>query len=203
MDFPHTQTASEISRSFPSYLCKLHLEWYSRWQETRGLEGSSLIPLSLESDQVRGKHFLQKAWLNEPMSSFLSKGKSSRQLLTVGGSIVKSCLTLCDPMDCSPPGSSVHGNFHARTLEWVAISSSRGSSRPKDWTHISCIGRRILYHWTTRGDNGPFLKSYFPWQITVNAALYSFNKNFRTCTVLFTKSPGVRKAQILLSKMKN
>ena len=42
----------------------------------------------------------------------------------------QSCLTLCDPMDCSPPGCSLHGIFQARTLEWVAISSSRGSSRP-------------------------------------------------------------------------
>ena len=42
-------------------------------------------------------------------------------------------------MDCSPPGSSVRGIFQARILEWVAISSSRGSSRPKDQTHISCV----------------------------------------------------------------
>ena len=108
------------------------------------------------------------------MSSFLSKWKSSRQLLAVGSLITKSCLTLCNPMDCSRAGSSVHGDFHARTLEWVGISSSRGSSRPRDQTHISCIGRQILYHWATRADNGPFLKSYFPWQITGNAAIYLF-----------------------------
>ena len=56
------------------------------------------------------------------------------------------CLSLCDPMDCNLPGSSVHGIVQARTLEWVAISSSRGSSWLKDWTCISCISRRILYH---------------------------------------------------------
>ena len=50
-------------------------------------------------------------------------------------------------MDCNPPGSSVHGIFQARILEWTAISSSRGSSLPRNWTHISCIGRQILYHW--------------------------------------------------------
>ena len=44
----------------------------------------------------------------------------------------QSCLTLCNPMDCSPPGSSVHGIFQARILEWVAISSSRGSSQPRN-----------------------------------------------------------------------
>ena len=46
-------------------------------------------------------------------------------------SVAKSCLTLCDPLDCSPPGSSVHGISQARTLEWVAISFSRGSSQPR------------------------------------------------------------------------
>ena len=51
----------------------------------------------------------------------------------------QSCLTLCDPMDCSPPGSFVHGIFLARTLESVAISSSRGSSWPRDLTRISCV----------------------------------------------------------------
>ena len=54
-------------------------------------------------------------------------------------SVTQSCPTLCDPMDCNPPGSSVHGIVQARTLEWVAISSPRGSSWPKDWTHVSCI----------------------------------------------------------------
>ena len=52
-------------------------------------------------------------------------------------------------MDCSPPGSSIHGIFQSRILEWVAISSSRGSSRPRDWTCVSCTGRWILYHWAT------------------------------------------------------
>ena len=56
-------------------------------------------------------------------------------------------LTLCDPMDCSPPDSSVHRIFQARILEWVAISYSRGSSQPRDRTHVFCvfcISRRIL-----------------------------------------------------------
>ena len=57
-----------------------------------------------------------------------------------------SCLTLCDPVDSSSPGSSVHGIFHARILEWVTTSFPRGSSRPRDGTHVSCFGRRILYH---------------------------------------------------------
>ena len=58
----------------------------------------------------------------------------------------QSCLTLCDPMDYSLPISSVLGIFQARILEWVAISCSRGSSPPRDQTHVSCIGRQIPYH---------------------------------------------------------
>ena len=68
-------------------------------------------------------------------------------------SVAQSCLTLWDPTDCSPPGSSVQGIFPARILEWVAISSSRGSSWPRDGTrvsYISWIDQRILYHWATR-----------------------------------------------------
>ena len=58
--------------------------------------------------------------------------------------VAKSCLTFCDTMDYSPPGSSVHGVLLARILEWVAISFSRGSSQTKDQTRVSCIGRQIL-----------------------------------------------------------
>ena len=47
--------------------------------------------------------------------------------------VTQSCLILCDPMDCSPPGSSVHGILQARILEWVTMPSSRGSSWPRDW----------------------------------------------------------------------
>ena len=67
-------------------------------------------------------------------------------------SVAQPCLTLCDPMDCSPPGSSVHGSSQARILEWVTISFSRGFFWPRDQTWvscISCIGRQILYHWAT------------------------------------------------------
>ena len=57
------------------------------------------------------------------------------------------CPTLCDPMDCSPPpGSSVHGISQARILEWVDMSLSRGSSRPRDQTQVFCIGRQVSYH---------------------------------------------------------
>ena len=66
--------------------------------------------------------------------------------------IAQKCLTFHNPMDCSLPGSSVHGISQARILEWVVISFSRGSSWPRDQTlvsWVSCIGRWILYHCTT------------------------------------------------------
>ena len=55
----------------------------------------------------------------------------------------------CDPMDYSPPGFSAHEISQARILQWVAISFSRGSSQTRDRTHVSCIGRQILYHRAT------------------------------------------------------
>ena len=69
--------------------------------------------------------------------------------------VVKSHSTLCNPIDCSPQGSSVHGIFPARMLEWVALSFTRGSSWPKDRTCISWIGRQILYCWATREARSP------------------------------------------------
>ena len=65
--------------------------------------------------------------------------------------IAKFYLTLCYSIDCSPPGSFVHGSSQARILEQVAISSSRGSFWTKDWTRVSCIGKRILYHINHQG----------------------------------------------------
>ena len=64
--------------------------------------------------------------------------------------VTQSCLTLCDPIDCSPPGSSVYGILQARILEWVAISFSRGSSQPRDRTQVSCIAGRCFVLWATR-----------------------------------------------------
>ena len=58
---------------------------------------------------------------------------------------LRSVVTLCNPVDCSLSGSSAHGIFQARILEWVSISSSRGSSWHRDGIHVSCIGKWILY----------------------------------------------------------
>ena len=64
--------------------------------------------------------------------------------------VAQLCPTLCDPMDCSLLRSSIHGIFQTRVLEWVAISFSRESSRPRDRTWVSCtVGRRFTI-WATR-----------------------------------------------------
>ena len=68
-----------------------------------------------------------------------------------------------DPMDCSPPGSSVHEILQARILERIAISSSRGSSQPRNWTSVSCTDRQILYHWAT-------------WEAPWRNGVYEFNR---------------------------
>jgi len=62
----------------------------------------------------------------------------------------KLCPTLCNPMDCSLPGSSIHGIFQARILEWIAISFSRRCFWPRDWTRVSHIVGRRFTVWDTR-----------------------------------------------------
>ena len=64
--------------------------------------------------------------------------------------VAQSCPTLCNPLDCSLPCSSVHGIFQARVLEWVAISFSRGYSQPRDWARVFCIVGRRFTIWATR-----------------------------------------------------
>ena len=107
-------------------------------------------------------NIILRVWLGQSsLSSFSSPRVSSSQIgeknqrkcsslrhLFVYVSL-QSYPTLCSPVGCSLPGSSVHGILQARILERVALRPSRGSSRPKDWTHVSsvsCIVRWVLYH---------------------------------------------------------
>ena len=64
--------------------------------------------------------------------------------------VAQLCLTLCDPMDCSLPGFSVHEILQARILEWVAIPFPRGSSEPRGWTRVSRIAGRFFTIWAIR-----------------------------------------------------
>ena len=64
--------------------------------------------------------------------------------------VAQSCPTLCNPMDWSLPGSSVHGTLQARLSEWVAMPFSKGSSWPRDWIQVSCISGRFFTIWAPR-----------------------------------------------------
>ena len=69
---------------------------------------------------------------------------------------LQSCPHLCDPMDCSPPGSSIHGILQARLLKWVSMPSSRGTSQPRDQIWVSCIAGKFF---TTEPLGKPLLTS--------------------------------------------
>ena len=88
-----------------------------------------------------------------------------------GSEVPQSCLTLCDQMDCSLPGSSVHGVIQARIMEWVAISFSRGSSWPRDWTQVSCIVGRHFTIWATREEGALPKSASWPWPSLVFSSL--------------------------------
>ena len=82
-------------------------------------------------------------------------------LCCVSLSVVSDSL---QPMDCSPPGSPVHGILQERVLEWAAIPFSRGSSHTRGWTQVSCMPGRFFTVWTTREEmeyNSPWKKTRF------------------------------------------
>ena len=85
-----------------------------------------------------------------------------------------SCVWLCNPVDGTPPGSSVLGIFQARILEWVAIPFCRGSFQPRDWTQVSSIAGLFFTVWTTRETpEWEYLLESFP--------IYSFCRLFYAC----------------------
>ena len=84
--------------------------------------------------------------------------------------VAQSCLTLCNPTDCSPPGSSVHGILQASILEWPDIPFSRGSSQPRDWTLVSYIAGRFFTIWAT----GESCTSVWEYHIFMKEGMFSF-----------------------------
>ena len=101
----------------------------------------------------RGAQILYACWPKNNIYIYIVKNQQYCNKSNCCCLVSKSSLTLCDPMDCSLPGFSVHGIFRARILEWVAISCCKGSSQPRDRTQvfcISCIGRRVLYQCNSR-----------------------------------------------------
>ena len=121
----------------------------SVWLEVLGLPCSRRVPSGSLSVmyQVRTWHGLENPpyWgslspllflMGKALELMSSMGLWSQKLKVL---VAQSCLTLWDPTDCSPSGSSVHGILQTRVLEWAVISFSRRSSRPRDQTQVSCI----------------------------------------------------------------
>ena len=107
----------------------------------KGPSGGIFVPsiwaptVLLSSAGTLGLLLCEMGWWEDP----LPKAPVMMKVTHVYVLFAQLCLTHCDPMDCSLPGSSVHGIFQPRILEWVVISFSRASSQPRDQTHISCV----------------------------------------------------------------
>ena len=122
----------------------------------------------------------------ERQSLLLTVGSEDQDCRLFAASIIlciacvctQSCPIFCNPVDCSPPGSPVRGILQARILEWVAISSSRGSSRTGDQTrvsHVSCIGRWVFCH---SHHHSSFTKAL--WGLNACTVLTALCKHFNT-----------------------
>ena len=148
---------------------------------------------------------------SDSFPSTVGKKKSKIRCYSTGESeVVQSCPTLCDPMDYSPPGFSIHGIFQARILEWVAISFSRRSSSPRDQTRVSRIVGRCFIVWTTREVKHRYTSLYK--NIVFLLSKYSVvecldhmedvnsQTIFWSCTFLYSNSKGeIRLTQIFVN----
>ena len=125
------------------------------WLEVLGLPCSRRVPSGSLSVmyQVRTWHGLENLpyWgslspllflMGKALELMSSMGLWSQKVKVLGA---QSCLTLWDPMDCSPSGSSVHGILQTRILEWAVISFSRRSSQRRDWTQVSGTAGRLFF----------------------------------------------------------
>ena len=141
------------------------LAWEIPWTEEPGPWGRKRVGHDLATKQQQGVSMACLRSTCSLRSKTLHLGKSlgletedlnpspcvAATLLRVCmcAKVLQSSLTLCDPVDCSLPGSPVHGILQTRIPEWVAVLFSRGSSRLRDRNFascVSCVGRRVLYH---------------------------------------------------------
>ena len=129
----------------------------------------NMLPRFVIAFLPRSKH-LFISWLQSPSTVILEPKKIKPVSGGGGGLVANSCPSNSrGPMGCSLPGSSVHASLLAKILEWVAISFSRGSSWPRNWTWASCTAGRLLTDWAIRKDpcEGShcfhFFPFYLPW----------------------------------------
>ena len=154
------KVVNRITLMFGSKPNKPHLPKLSIWLQIQSCYSSQQLT-SLNPSDV---HFHKLPILLKTVSIFIVLHACFLSHLIVSDSL--------RPHYCSLPGFSVHGIFQARILEWVAISSSRGSSQPRDQTHISCIDRWLLYHWATW--EAPFIIVLHINHLTCIKACYHF-----------------------------
>ena len=130
--------SSRLHDASSTFFMKAGSLFQSSWQKSWSLTGL-VEQLGYTGNQKTREAVVQVTgtWIQSPALNH-PRYKENRIICLVA----KSRLTLCDPMDCSLPGSSVHGILQGRILEWVAISFSKGSSWPRDWTHFL---NRILW----------------------------------------------------------
>ena len=150
---PHEYRLQWLSPRLPRWLnWSLHsrmgsLLWptlCSRWSLAQSSQGYPLTPRMKTKVLTTVYEIRCHLASSVSLTSFMAE---SERTWKWSRSVVSDSLR---PMDCSPPGSSVHGIFQAWILEWVAISFFRGSSRPRDWTWVSCIIGRRFTTWATR-----------------------------------------------------
>ena len=130
------------------------LGWENPLEESMATHSSIFAwktPWTKEPGQLQfiGSHRVRHQW-SGTCAAFKTRNNDKRGS-TAKVLVAQLCPTLCDPMDYNPPGSSVHGIFQARILEWVAILFSRRPSQPRDRTQVSHIAGRFFTVWATRG----------------------------------------------------
>ena len=114
--------------------------------------------------------------------------------------VTQSCPALWDPMECSLPGSSVHGLLQARILKWVAIPFSRVSSQPRDQTQVSCIADRFFTSWATSEAQDNITKKQKKKKITASSfILTSLPENFPFLAIWCAMSGADALAMVLTS----
>ena len=141
----------EIVKEFGIYVYTLlHLKWITNRDLPYSTGNSAQYYVSTWMGGEFGREWIHvHAWLS-PFAVHLKLSQIVNQLCAVLCLAAQPCLTLCDPMDYSLPDCSIHGIFQARILEWIAISFSKRSSQPRDWTGVSRIVGRCFTMWATR-----------------------------------------------------
>ena len=137
---------------YPWSITYLFWRWLTWQKECRHTPKGKFKQVFLTSVCISGlpKIILHLDYFGEKCKLILKSASLFYNIVESESEVTQSCPTLCDPVDCSLPGSSVHGILQERILEWVASSFSSGSSWPRDRTQVSRIAGRCFNLWATR-----------------------------------------------------